>query len=104
VTFDGEPLKTGVIRFDPSDGRSATADAIIQDGKFTAKLPPGEKRVSITASKVIGKRKMYETPNSPVIDITEEMLPKKYNANSDLKLTVKAGNQDSEPTFDLKSK
>ena len=104
VTFDGEPLKTGSIRFDPADGRTATADAIVKDGKFSANVPPGEKRVSISSPKVVGKKKMYDTADSPVIDVTEEMLPKRYNATSELKLTVKAGKQDPEPTFDLKSK
>jgi hypothetical protein len=104
VTFDGEPLKTGIIRFDPTDSRTATADAVIKEGKFTAKVPPGDKRVAITSPKVVGKKKMYDTPDSPVIDLTDEMVPKRYNANSELKLTVKAGNQDPEPTFDLKSK
>src|SRR5687767_10287779 len=86
VTFDGQPLKSGTIRFDPTDGRTASADAIINDGKFTAKSPPSEKRVSISASKVVGKKKMYDTPDSPVVDLTEEMLPKQYNANSELTL------------------
>jgi hypothetical protein len=104
VTLDGEPLKTGNIRFDPADGRTSTADAIIKDGKFMAKVPPGDKRVSIMASKVVGKKKMYDTADSPVIDLTEEMLPKRYNANSELSLTVKAGKQEPEPAFDLKSK
>ena len=36
VTLDGEPLKSGVIRFAPTDGHTATADAVIQDGKIRA--------------------------------------------------------------------
>ena len=47
VTLDGQAIKTGVIRFVPVDGRTATADAAIADGKFTANVPPGEKRVEI---------------------------------------------------------
>lgn len=101
VTFNGEPLKTGTIRFDPADGHTATANAIITDGKYTAKMPPGEKRIAISAQKVVGKKKMYDTPQSPVVDLTEEMLPKQYNAQSDLKLTVAAGSQQKD--FDLKS-
>ncbi len=104
ITFDGAPLKSGIIRFDPVDGHAATAEAIITDGKFSAEVPPGEKRVSITSAKVVGKKKMYDTPDSPVIDLTEELLPKRYNANSELKLTVKLGKQDADPNFDLKSK
>jgi hypothetical protein len=102
VTLDGQPLKSGSIRFDSADGRTASADATITDGKFTVKLPPGDKRVSITSPKVIGKKKMYDTPDSPVYDVTEELLPKKYNANSELTLTVQLGDQDAK--FDLKSK
>lgn len=103
VTLDGQPLKAGTIRFDAADGGTAAADASITDGKFTATMPPGEKRVSITSPKVVGKKKMYDTADSPVIDITEESLPNRYNAQSDLKLSVKLGNQEA-PPFDLKSK
>src|SRR5262245_21230337 len=104
VTLDGEPLKAGTIRCDAADSRIVAADASISDGSFTAKVPPGEKRVSITSPKVIGKKKLYDTPDSPVVDVTEELLPKRYNANSELTLTVKAGKQDSDAKFDLKSK
>jgi hypothetical protein len=101
VTLDGQPLKAGTIRFDAVDGRTAAADATIADGKFMAKLPPGNKRVSITSPKVVGKKKMYDTPDSPVYDVTEELLHARYNAQSELKLTVTAGRQSH--NFDLKS-
>jgi hypothetical protein len=102
VTLDGQPLKAGTIRFDAVDGRTAAADASIADGKFTAKLPPGDKRVTITSPKVVGKKKMYDTPDSPVYEVAEESLPARYNSQSELKLTVKLGDQDAK--FDLKSK
>jgi hypothetical protein len=102
VTLDGEPLKAGIIHFVPADGRTASADANITDGKFTAKVPVGEKKVSISAPKIVGKRKMYETPDSPTVDVVEELLPAQYNRQSTLTLTVKAGEQ--QPAFDLKSK
>jgi hypothetical protein len=102
VTLDGQPLKSGTIRFDSVDGRTAAADASITDGKFTAKLPTGDKRVSITSPKVIGKKKMYDTPDSPVYDVTEELLPKKYNAKTELSMTLTAGSQSKD--FPLKSK
>ena len=94
VTLDGQPLRTGNIRFEPTDGGTATADAPIAEGKFTGKMPPGDKRVLITAPKVIGKKKMYDTPDSPVVDIVEELLPKRYNTQSELKLSVKLGKQE----------
>jgi hypothetical protein len=101
VTLDGEPLAKGVIQFVPADGRTASAQAIIEDGKFSAKVPIGEKRISISASKVVGKRKMYDTPDSPMVDKVEELLPAQYNSASKLTLNVTAGTQ--EPTYDLKS-
>src|SRR5687768_3380434 len=74
VTLDGQPLKEGVIRFVPADGRSTTADAPVVDGRFKAAVPPGEKRVEISAPKVVGKQKMYDTPDSPAADVVVELL------------------------------
>ncbi|NBO93665.1 MAG: hypothetical protein EBV06_15350 [Planctomycetia bacterium] len=102
ITLDGKPLPEGLIRFLPADGQSQNADATIKDGQYTATMPPGEKRVEITAPKVVGKRKMYNTPDSPTVDEIAELLPAKYNTSSDLKLTVKAGTQ--EKSYELSSK
>jgi hypothetical protein len=101
VTLDGQPLKSGNIRFVPADGQTATADAAITDGQFTATMPPGEKKVSISAPKVTGKKRVYETPDSPMIDIVEELLPAEYNVRSTLTLNVAPGDQSKD--FELKS-
>ena len=101
VTLDGQPLKSGLIRFIPADGQTASADAVIADGKFTTTAPIGEKQVWISAPKVVGKRKAYNTPDSPTVDIVEELLPKEYNAASKLKLNVTADSQQT--AYDLKS-
>jgi hypothetical protein len=93
VTLDGQPLKSGLIRFIPADGRTPTAEATITDGEFTAQVPLGEKRVSISAPKLVGKRKAYETPDSPTVDIVEELLPARYNVTSELTLRVTGGRQ-----------
>lgn len=85
----------------PSDGQTASADGNIEDGKFSAQVPPGEKTVQIFASKVVGKKKVYETPDSPTVDITQELIPDKYNLKSTLKLTVAPGAQ--EKPFELTS-
>jgi hypothetical protein len=96
VTLDGKPLASGLVRFDPVDGQTASADAAITDGSFTATMPVGEKRVSVSAPKVVGKRKMYDTADSPTVDVVEELLPPRYNSQSELSITVKAGRQDAE--------
>jgi hypothetical protein len=101
VTFDGALLANGLIRFVPADGRSPTAEATILDGNFTAQVPVGEKRVSISAAKVVGKRQVYETPDSPTIDVIEELLPARYNLRSELTFTVTPGRQQQD--FELNS-
>jgi hypothetical protein len=102
VVLDGVPLKEGTIRFVPSDGQTATADAAVSQGRFSATVPVGEKRVEITAPKVVGKQKMYDTPDSPVVDQVEELLPARYNVRSELTMTVQKGSQ--QKRFELKSK
>src|SRR5256885_15245756 len=78
VTLDGQPLKSGTIRFDSDDGRTAAAAASIVDGPFSVKLSAGDKRVSMPSPKVIGKKKTYDTPDSPGYDGSEDVLPKRY--------------------------
>lgn len=95
VTLDGAPLEAGLIRFVPVDGQTPTADATITDGKFVAQVPPGEKSVAITAPKVVGKRKLYNTPDSPSIDVVEELLPPRYNTATELKLSVEGATRDA---------
>jgi hypothetical protein len=102
VTLDGQPLATGQILFVVADQNAQSAEATITAGHFEALVPPGEKRVEIRAPKVTGKQKMYDTPDSPTVDTVVELLPAKYNVNSELKMTVAGGEQ--EQSFDLKSK
>lgn len=101
VTLDGQPLENGLIRFVPADGQSTSADAAVEHGTFTAQVPVGDKKVWISAPKVVGKRKMYDTPDSPTVDITQELLPARYNAQTTLTLTVAPGKQ--QPAFELKT-
>jgi hypothetical protein len=99
VTFDGQPLKEGSIRFSPVDGQSATAGARISDGKFTAKVPVGKHKVEINAPKATG-RKMRA--GDEMVDELTELLPPKYNSQSTLDADVKRGTQPLR--FDLTSK
>lgn len=102
VTFDGQPLKEGRIAFLPVDGQSPTAGTTIRDGKFETQVPVTKMRVEINANKVIGKRKAYDTPQSPVVDEVVELIPARYNTESELTLDVKRGSQKED--YHLKSK
>src|SRR5262245_5292083 len=103
VTFDGKPVKDGHVTFTPVDGKGQTGGAPITDGKFRAEQVPALKmKVELHGNKVIGKRKAYDTPESPVFDEVVELLPPKYNVNSELSFDGKRGMQ--EVKYDLKSK
>ena len=78
VTFDGKPVKDGRILFTPVDGKSGTGGASIVEGKYEAKdVPAAKMRVEINGNKVIGTRKAYDTPQSPVFPEVAELLPAK---------------------------
>ena len=91
VTIDGTPVATGSISFQPVDGLSPTAGGAIVDGRFRAEVAIGTSKVSIRAPKVVGQRKLYDTPTSPVQPVMEESLPRKYNDATELRLDVTPG-------------
>jgi hypothetical protein len=103
VTFDGQPVKDGHVLFTPLDGNGQTGGGTIREGKLVAeKVPAGKMKVELHGNKVVGKRKAYDTPESPWEDDVAELLPPKYNFKSDMTLEVKRGPQDVK--YDLKSK
>ena|SRR5438045_909386 len=102
VTLDGQAVKDGHVLFTPLDGNGQTGGGAIHDGKFKAEVPVGKMKVELHGNKVVGKRKAYDTPESPWEDDVAELLPPKYNFKSDLTLDVKKGSQDVK--YELKSK
>jgi hypothetical protein len=102
VQVDGEPVAAGAILFVPVDGQTATAGGEIKDGRYSIKVPVGNMKVSLSAPKVVGKKKIYPTENSPIMPITVEALPAKYNEQTELRLDVKPGK--NEKDWDLRSK
>lgn len=98
VTYDGKLVEEGAITFHPANG--PTVGDAIKGGKYTAKkVPIGTSKVTIDAAKVIGKKKAYDSPDSPEVPITEPYIPAKYNQKSELSLDVKPGMQAKD--FDL---
>ena len=102
VTMDGQPLEDGRIQFTPLDGQSQPGGATVAQGKFTAKVPVTKMKVEINGNKRTGRKiKAYDTPESPLMDEIVELVPPKYNINSDVTLDVKPGPQ--EVKYELKS-
>lgn len=102
VTLDGKPIENGAIMFSPTNGQGQTAGGGIQDGKYAVDASVGEMTVVINASKVVGKQKLFDTPDSPVEDKVVEMIPLRYNTESKLRVTLKPGDNEG-VNFELTS-
>ena len=81
------PLQSGLIRFVPVDGRTPTAEATITDGEFSGKSRWRKAGFDFLAESR-WQTSAYQTPNAPMIDIIEELLPARYNVTSELTLNV----------------
>jgi hypothetical protein len=101
VTVNGTPPASGAIAFTPVDGAAPTTGGSIVDGKYSADVPIGPSKVAIRVPKVIGQRKLYNTPDSPVQPLMDESLPAKFNDETELTLDVKPG--ETLGDFDLKT-
>jgi hypothetical protein len=102
VTVDGEPAEVGAVSFFAVDGRAPTAGARIVNGRYTAQVPTGLCNVQVRVSKLVGQRKIYDTPDSPVKQVWAEVLPPKYNEATELQLDVQPGT--NEQNYDLSTK
>lgn len=91
VLVDGKPAERGSVAFAPVNGDGPTAGAEIQAGRYTAMVALGKNKVEIRVPKVVGSQKLYDTPDSPVQDILEEILPAKYNDQTELEIDVERG-------------
>jgi hypothetical protein len=102
ITVNGQPVATGAVAFSPVDGQSPTSGGKIVDGKYTIQASAGTSRVAIRVPQIVGEKKLYNTPDSPVRPVMKETLPPEYNDRTTLTLEVKPG--DNEHNFDLKTK
>ncbi len=102
VTVDGAPAEKGSVTFIPADGKGQTAGCEIANGSYSARAPLGTVKVQIRVPKVTGKKKLYNTAESPVQDVLTEVLPAKYNDQTELTLDVKAGK--NEKNWELSTK
>lgn len=91
VIVDGSPAKNGSIAFFPVNRKSSTAGSEILAGRYMAQVPLGAVKVEIRVPKVIGQKKLYETPDSPIKQILAESLPAKYNDQTELTFDVQPG-------------
>lgn len=92
VTLDDKPLEKGTISFVPVDGKGPSAAGIIENGHYSVEVAPGQKKVEILGYKTTGRRRYDENdPSSPMIDINEQIIPERYNTQSELTCQIDAG-------------
>ena len=96
VTYDGQPVDDGMIRFVPAEGTKApVSGAVIKAGRYTVDshggVPVGTRRVEILGNRPDPKAApAQEVPGLEGVP-SLQYLPAKYNQTSQLTLTVKPG-------------
>ncbi len=106
VTWKGQPLGSGMIRFLPQDaagGPKTEAVAVIEQGRYAVPresgLDPGVYRVMVSSpDPKSGQGPPDAAPGDRGGYAAKERIPAKYNAQSKVTFEVRAG---GENTFDL---
>ena len=110
VTFDGQPVTQGTIRFTPV-GQTETPPwgAEIIDGRYSCHgrggVPVGTHKVEIEGYSDASPPAPLE-PLGPGITRDErrrgrQFLPAKYNSETELRITIEPGSQKIQKDFDL---
>ncbi len=103
VTVDGQPVEGGLITFLSVDDATPAAGAPIQDGTFQAEVEPGEKKVMILGTKVVGEEYILKgVPDSGTREKLETITHPNYNARHLTPLTATISGPSEDMNFDLK--
>jgi hypothetical protein len=89
VLLDGVLIENGTIAFRPVNDDGPTAGGLIVAGRYELRVTPGKKKVEIQGFRKIGERKaMPGEPMSPIVPLTEPIVPAKYNTKTTLTADV----------------
>jgi hypothetical protein len=103
ISFSGKPLEKGQIRFIPTDDSPGPITVeTIEGGYYTTEktggVPVGVHRVEIRGY----DPKVYaDAPKGPGSPPIPQLLPKKYNYDSELKATLESGKSEEILDFNL---
>ena len=109
VTYNGKPLSEGMIRFVPLPNCPVpAAGAPISDGRYQVDrlggVPVGTHKIQIEAYR---KRATPSKPDAIALpprgrgDLPEQYIPKKYNADTVLEITIPPGSRAITQDFNL---
>ena len=101
VTYDGQPVVDGVIRFEPQRGTNMPiVIEPVKNGRYTTDttggVPPGNYQV-----KILSYHPDDPPPSGPTSPPRRQLLPKKYNSQSTLELTIETGQSELTQNFTL---
>lgn len=101
VTFNGQPIANGMIRFIPNDGPAAQGQ--IKDGSYHINykggVPVSVCRVEIEAFKA-GSEKVVISADGKTAYVAVQFLPDTYNINSTLQAEI-SPDEENERNFKL---
>jgi hypothetical protein len=106
VSFDGKPVKDGVITFEGTDD-APPAQGPIKDGKFDLPTEAGPVAEKVYLIKINAPVKTGETipnmmPNGgPTMDVMVDSIPPVFNTNSSMKKTISSDGSKNQFTFKL---
>lgn len=109
VSFNGQPVSEGFIRFVPlSTNPGPATAATINDGKYRADarggVPVGTHNVRIEAYRKVSVKNAMPVPGVPNAtqeDHRQQWLPAKFNTNTTLEITIESGSREITKNFDL---
>jgi hypothetical protein len=92
VTFDGQPVHTGVIIFQPLEREAAPQGTLVNAGRYTIQCRPGRHRVQIRGTKLVDESRVPRSmPRLASAAIYEDYIPASYNTASTLEVDCVAG-------------
>lgn len=103
VSVDGQPVEGGLITFISVDDSTPAAGAPIKNGTYQAEVEPGEKKVMVLGTKVVGEEYILkDVPDSGTRQKLETVTHPNYNAMhlTPLKATISGPSEDT--NFNLK--
>jgi hypothetical protein len=110
VTFNGQPLERGQIRFVPEEGQELlSSGAAVSEGKYTADsqggVPVGEFSIQIESWRPTAKWLQEHGPPGPDTIWEripkEQIIPDKYNRKTELSITIQPGSGGLTRDFEL---
>lgn len=99
VTLDDQPVEEGDIYFRAKDGGNSYAGKIV-GGKYELKTTPGDKRVEITAYQDVPGEFREDNPGEKT-PVRKMMIPKQYNTETTLEISIPADSKKAEENFEL---